>query len=129
VALLLDTVALVRGFAEPEKLPVALIAQLHAAGARGAIHVSVASYWEIAVKTALGKLASPDDLPRRVAQHPDFTLLPIAPAHAWRVRTLPQFADHKDPFDRVLVAQALEERLTIVTPDPHFARYGVPVVW
>jgi PIN domain nuclease of toxin-antitoxin system len=93
------------------------------------VFVSIASYWEIAIKSAIGKLQAPDDLPDRLAQHADFTLLPITPAHAWRVRTLPLFPDHKDPFDRLLVAQALEEGLEIATPDPHFARYGVKVVW
>jgi PIN domain nuclease of toxin-antitoxin system len=129
VALLLDTVALIRGFAEPERLPIALVAQLREAGARSDVFVSVASLWEVAMKSALGKITAPADLPHRVAQHPDFTLLPITPDHAWRVRTLPLFADHKDPFNRLIAAQALAENLTLVSPEPHFARYGVPVVW
>jgi len=130
VALLLDSAALVRGFAEPEQLPVALVQKLRDANAApGDVFVSLVSLWEIAIKSSIGKLKSPDDLPERVAQHPDFTLLQVTPAHAWRVRSLPLFADHKDPFDRLIIAQALEEDLEIATPDRHFARYGVRVVW
>lgn len=129
MALLLDTVALVHGFDEPDQLPKRLVERIRQAGATGEVFVSVASYWEIAIKSALGKLSAPADLPDRVAVYPDFTLLPILPAHAWRTRALPLFPDHKDPFDRLIAAQALEEGLTVATPDPHFARYGVSVAW
>jgi len=93
------------------------------------IFVSVASIWEIAIKSATGKLRAPADLPIRVAAHADFSILPITPMHTWRTHALPYFADHKDPFDRILIAQALEERLTVATPDPAFARYGVETIW
>lgn len=88
--------------------------------------VSVASLWEIAIKAGLGKLEAPDDLPERIEQL-GFELLPITPEHAWRVRTLP--SHHRDPFDRLLIAQAEVERLPIVTADPEFGAYGVKVVW
>jgi PIN domain nuclease of toxin-antitoxin system len=88
--------------------------------------VSTACVWEIAIKRSLGKLTAPDDLPERI---PDagFTWLPISAEHAWRVRDLPKH--HRDPFDRVLVAQALIERVPIITADPHFGEYGVEVRW
>jgi PIN domain nuclease of toxin-antitoxin system len=88
--------------------------------------VSVASLWEVAIKTGLGKLEAPEDLPERVQQL-GFELLTITPEHAWRVRTLP--AHHRDPFDRILIAQAEVERLPIVTADPAFEVYDVKVVW
>ena len=88
--------------------------------------VSAASVWEIAIKRSLGKLTAPDDLPDRVAEQ-GFSWLPITSSHAWQVRELP--LHHRDPFDRILVAQALTERLAIITTDPHFGQYGVEVRW
>ncbi len=89
--------------------------------------VSTASLWEIAIKSALGKLEAPDDLPQRVEQL-GFDLLPVSAEHAWQVRTLPA-PRHAYPFDRLLIAQAQVERLPILTADPAFAAYDVTVVW
>jgi PIN domain nuclease of toxin-antitoxin system len=88
--------------------------------------VSTASLWEIAIKTGLGKLDAPDDLPARIQQL-GFELLTVSAEHAWRVRDLPPH--HGDPFDRLLIAQAQVERLPIVTADPAFDAYDVTVVW
>jgi PIN domain nuclease of toxin-antitoxin system len=88
--------------------------------------VSTACVWEIAIKRSLGKLTAPDDLPDRISGG-GFAWLPISAEHAWMVRDLPRH--HGDPFDRVLVAQALIERLPIITADPHFDAYGVEVHW
>jgi PIN domain nuclease of toxin-antitoxin system len=88
--------------------------------------VSTASVWEIAIKRSLGKITAPDDLPDRITDE-GFPWLPISADHAWRVRELP--LHHRDPFDRLLVAQALAERVPIVTTDPGFGPYGVEVLW
>lgn len=88
--------------------------------------VSVASLWEIAIKVAIGKLKAPDDLRERV-QELGFELLPISAEHAWQVRHLPHH--HRDPFDRLLIAQAQLERMPIVTADASFHPYDVEVVW
>jgi PIN domain nuclease of toxin-antitoxin system len=88
--------------------------------------VSTACVWEIAIKRSLGKLTAPDDLPERIADA-GFAWLPISAEHAWRVRDLPKH--HRDPFDRVLVAQALIERVPIITANPNFGEYGVEVRW
>jgi PIN domain nuclease of toxin-antitoxin system len=88
--------------------------------------VSAASVWEIAVKRSLGKLTAPDDLPDRIADE-GFARLPISAVHSWQVRDLP--AHHRDPFDRLIVAQALVERLPVVTADARFNDYGVDVHW
>jgi PIN domain nuclease of toxin-antitoxin system len=88
--------------------------------------VSSASVWEIAIKRSLGKLTAPDDLPDRIADA-GFAWLPVSPVHAWQVRDLP--AHHGDPFDRLLVAQALTERLPIITADASFDDCGVEVLW
>jgi PIN domain nuclease of toxin-antitoxin system len=88
--------------------------------------VSAASAWEIAVKASLGKLDAPDDIADVIVAE-GFAWLPVEAAHAWRVRDLP--THHRDPFDRLLVAQALTEGLPVVTADARFADYGVRVRW
>lgn len=84
--------------------------------------VSAASAWEVSIKAAAGKLEAPTDLPRQLEHH-SFTPLAIEFLHALRAGSLP--LHHTDPFDRVLIAQAELEDLTIVTRDPRFADYGV----
>lgn len=88
--------------------------------------VSIASFWEIAIKKALGKLQAPDDLPTRV-QEMGFELLSIELEHAWALRNLPQH--HRDPFDRLLIAQARSESLLLLAADPAFDAYDVDVAW
>jgi PIN domain nuclease of toxin-antitoxin system len=88
--------------------------------------VSVASLWEIAVKRSLGKLSAPDDLPETITAE-GFASLPIRAAHAWHVRDLP--LHHRDPFDRLLVAQAQIEGVPVITADAAFGAYGVETCW
>ncbi|MGZ4278722.1 MAG: type II toxin-antitoxin system VapC family toxin [Solirubrobacteraceae bacterium] len=88
--------------------------------------VSAASVWEIAIRRALGKLEAPDDLPDHIAAQ-GFGWLPVAAEHAGRVRDLPPH--HRDPFARLLVAQALSERMAIVSADARFGVYGVETRW
>jgi PIN domain nuclease of toxin-antitoxin system len=91
------------------------------------VRVSAASAWEIAIKRALGKLVIRDALEiSRELERDGFTELPVAITHAEAVHELP--ALHRDPFDRMLVAQAQIEGLTIVTADDAIARYGIPVI-
>jgi PIN domain nuclease of toxin-antitoxin system len=71
--------------------------------------VSVASLWEIAIKMRTGKLSAPDNLPDWIASNPDFELLDVTADHVWGVRNLP--LHHTDPFDRLLVVQAMAEEL------------------
>jgi PIN domain nuclease of toxin-antitoxin system len=87
--------------------------------------ISIASIWEISIKLSLGKLSLPGPLEDAVAGMAA-TLLPIAMPYIKRAQTLP--FHHRDPFDRMLIAQAIEEGLTIVTRDRIFAAYGVPVL-
>jgi PIN domain nuclease of toxin-antitoxin system len=88
--------------------------------------VSTASLWEIAIKCSVGKLSVPDDLPETTVER-GFAWLPVSPRHAWEVRGLPYH--HRDPFDRLLVAQARVEAMPVVTSDRRFAAYGVDVRW
>lgn len=87
--------------------------------------VSAASAWEISIKKALGKLAAPDDLEHQV-QAGGFSPLPITIGHAVAAGRLPRH--HEDPFDRMLIAQAFAEGLTIVTRDKRFDHYGVALL-
>jgi len=89
------------------------------------VAVSVASLWELAIKQSLGKLRIDADL-REHVRHNNFTELPVLGEHASAVRTLPRH--HGDPFDRLLIAQARCEGLTLVTRDRHLASYDVPVL-
>jgi PIN domain nuclease of toxin-antitoxin system len=90
------------------------------------VFVSVASAWEAAIKVALGKLRLPESFEAGVVES-RFDKLPIAFRHAAVVATLPHH--HHDPFDRMLVAQAISERLTLITHDRRFTPYGIDVVW
>lgn len=90
-----------------------------------AVFVSAATVWEIAIKQALGKLEAPSDLERQI-QLNRFEPLPITIAHAYSAGTLPRH--HHDPFDRMLVAQALADGLTIITRDPRLGHYAISTV-
>lgn len=90
------------------------------------VWVSAVSGWEVAIKTALGRLRL--DEPFRVSiAADDFTELPMTLAHTSRLQDLP--LHHTDPFDRMLAAQALTERATVVTHDRAFEPYGVKAIW
>jgi PIN domain nuclease of toxin-antitoxin system len=87
--------------------------------------VSVVSFIEIGVKAATGKLKMPAGL-REYVLESGARILGISPEHGLGIAELP--LHHRDPFDRLLISQARSEGLTIVTSDPQFARYDVPVV-
>ena len=88
--------------------------------------VSAASVWEIAIKGALGKLTMRDDILNEVPAE-GFGWLPILPPHAGAVRDLPWH--HRDPFDRLLVAQALVERVPLISADERLDAYGIERRW
>ncbi len=89
---------------------------------RSIVCVSAASAWEIGIKVGLGKLRPPADIETQL-QAERFTRLPVTLNHGFHVGNLPLL--HTDPFDRLLVAQAQLEGLTIVTRDPRIAAYDV----
>lgn len=92
------------------------------------VFVSVCSLWEIAIKRSLSKASMPITAAQALAAFDDagYLRLDIRPAHALRVEALP--ALHRDPFDRLLVAQAQAEPLLLLTADPLLARYGSAVM-
>jgi PIN domain nuclease of toxin-antitoxin system len=93
---------------------------------KSAISQSVATLWEIAIKRALGKLKFDDDF-EQVIHEEDFGLLAISLAHLQASEHLP--VHHRNPFDRLLIAQALAEGIPIATSDRVFAAYGVQLIW
>jgi PIN domain nuclease of toxin-antitoxin system len=124
VNLLLDTHALLWFLVDDHHLKPA--ARQLMADPMNEVFVSAASAWEIAIKASLGKLTVPPDvatwLPAQLLTT-RLTPLPISVFHAAAVERLP--AHHADPFDRLLIVQAVAEHLTIVTRDPQFQRYEV----
>ena len=94
------------------------------------VFFSTASAWELAIKSSLGRLRMPADFERFVTDQVDlngFSVLPVQLSHALRVHGLPPH--HKDPFDRMLIAQALVEDMPLVSRDRRLAGYGVRLVW
>jgi PIN domain nuclease of toxin-antitoxin system len=121
VRLLLDTSALIRWHAGT--LPAPAVKTVQRAGI---VAVSAVSAWEIAIKQALGKLTFPDTMEDVVEKY-GFVALPTSVRHGDVLRALPRH--HPDPFDRLLIAQALDDGFTILTSDRAFEAYRVPVAW
>ena len=123
--LLLDTHLLLWAAGQPDRLSAAACALIEAAD--NELIFSAASLWEIAIKRGLGR----DDflidgrLLRRGLLDNGYVELPIRSEHALAIDTLPPL--HKDPFDRILVAQAIVEGITLLTADPVVAQYPGPV--
>jgi PIN domain nuclease of toxin-antitoxin system len=89
------------------------------------VYVSAASVWELAIKAASGRLRMPKDLGGQMQKN-GFVPLPITMAHGIAAAELP--LHHRDPFDRMLVAQASLESLTLLTADPRLKLYGVRIM-
>ncbi len=90
------------------------------------ILVSVVSAWEIQIKKALGRLATPDNIEDAIEAAGFFKRL-VTFADVRHVSTLPRH--HRDPFDRMLIAQAIEEGTPLISADPQIARYPIQVIW
>ena len=121
--LLLDTHVLLWWLDDSPKLSEA--ARLAIMHGKNPVFVSAVVIWEIRIKQALGKLDVPDDF-RSVLDDQAFESLEITSDHAHAVIDLPMH--HRDPFDRMLVAQATVEGLTVATHDARLKRYGIPII-
>lgn len=119
---LLDTSILIWAVQDDERLS---DTHRHILTGADPVLVSVASFWEIAIKQSLGKLRIDGDL-RAVIRDSGIELLPIRLDHIDRILDLP--FHHRDPFDRMLIAQARAEKLTILTSDRHFRSYDITLV-
>jgi Uncharacterized protein conserved in bacteria len=123
VRLLLDTHVLLWWLGELPRLGPAARAAI--ASPASEVHVSAVSAGEIALKKAFGKLTAPDDLHEQVVDS-GFTELQLTIRHGLAMGGLP--VHHKDPFDRLLIAQARVEGLTLVTADRAMSDYDVPIL-
>jgi PIN domain nuclease of toxin-antitoxin system len=126
--LLLDTQCLLWWFTEPERLNSDAIDRI--AAEENELFFSVASAWEIAIKVGIGKLPLSEPVDTYVAsrmQRLGAKYLNIVFPHVCTVATLPLL--HRDPFDRILVAQAQIEKMTLVTADEILTQYGVELLW
>ncbi len=125
---LLDTHIWLWMIAEPQRFSAGTAALLE--DQTNQLLLSVASSWEIAIKFSLGKLSLPSSPEKYVSaqiEKTGVTPLSIEHSHALRVATLEPH--HRDPFDRLLIAQAELERATMLTADPQFAPYPIQIQW
>jgi len=122
--LLLDSHAFIWACNEPEKLSTKERECIQSAD--NVVFISVATAWEIAIKTSLGKLQFPIERLLGMARALNFEPLLVSFEHAARAGSLPRH--HNDPFDRMLVAQAMTEGLTLVTADRILSKYEVSVL-
>lgn len=121
--LLIDTHVLLWWLDDP--LRISEVARDRISDPENEVFVSAVSCWEIAIKRGLGKLKAPDNIDDVIAQC-GFLELAISISHSLKTETLPLF--HRDPFDRMLIAQSLCESAVMVSHDRVFERYGIPLV-
>jgi PIN domain nuclease of toxin-antitoxin system len=128
VRILLDTHALLWFLLADRKL--SQRARELISDAETVVEISPASYWEIAIKISLGKYVLPEPyaqfMERELAIN-DFGILPILPRHTARLTELP--FHHRDPFDRLLIAQSITETIPLVSCDECFDVYGISRFW
>ena len=106
-----------------------LVKQILASGSNE-VFLSVASVWEIAIKTAKGRLILPETPAQYISRRMNmyrFTPLPVQLSHAAHVYELPPY--HNDPFDRMLIAQSQLESLPLLTKDEEILRYDLETIW
>jgi PIN domain nuclease of toxin-antitoxin system len=120
MTLLLDTHAFLWWLNDPSLL--SKPARKAIGDGKNIVYLSAVVVWEIAIKKALGKLDAPDDIETAMAAN-RFLPLPVTIPHALAVQSLPDL--HRDPFDRLLIAQAKHEGCRLITRDLNIPRYGV----
>jgi len=128
VRLLLDSHTLLWTFEEPHKLSRTAATALADPG--NSLNVSIASLWEITIKIAKGQMSVPGSSIEYILGLVDSTrieILPIRPTHLLELQTLPRL--HKDPFDRILIAQSRVEQMPLVTVDKDIRKYDVEILW
>ncbi|MDE7429207.1 MAG: type II toxin-antitoxin system VapC family toxin [Lachnospiraceae bacterium] len=93
------------------------------------IHVSIASFWEIAIKSSIGKLVIKSSISKiaETCENEQFEILSIKPLHLDNIRQLPRI--HGDPFDRLIISQAMTENLVIITKDETIPQYDIKTIW
>ena len=125
---LLDTHTFLWWIAESQEIPPALVKKL--GHASGSVYFSVVSLWELGLKRGIGKLRLPEPIDTYVLKQIQANRIELLPLHAPHVfRSLELAPHHRDPFDRMLVAQALVENLTLVSRDQALRAYPAKIVW
>ena len=125
---LLDTHVFLWMAADPDKLSSKV--RTLVAGKNSSLHMSAASGWEIALLRHLGRIQLPDDPQRFVPeamQHLHVAPVAIGFTTAIAAAGLPMI--HRDPFDRLIIAEAQKEKMVVLTKDAKFSEYGIPVIW
>jgi len=125
--LLLDTHALLWFLSGDQRIPLKTVATV--ADTSNDCYISIASLWEVSIKLGLGKLSldfSFREFPQKL-ELIEVRQLPMTISHLDRLRSIPNH--HRDPFDRLIISQAIEEDMTVVTKDPVFREYPVQVLW
>lgn len=123
--ILLDTHALLWAMAAPKRLPKRVAAAIREPA--NEVFVSAVSTWEIAIKSGIGKIEADVSEIADAFEEMGFVELPVTVAHTIRLGEIPPH--HRDPFDRLLVAQAMEGGLSLASRDSVFSAYSVDVVW
>jgi len=125
--LLVDTHALIWFITDNNKLPINTKKFIESND--NDCYVSIATFWEIGIKNSIGRLDLNSDLQKifRIIEESGFDILPITTNHILQNADLELY--HQDPFDRIIIAQAMVEKMTIITKDTQFKNYNIPIVW
>ena len=126
---LLDTQAIIWTLEDNPQLPESVKDAIE--DTQNTIAITIVSLWEIAIKRGINKLklkAELAEIQEQVASK-QVTILPITIEHLTTLESLEYRENHKDPFDRLIISQAMTENLTLITNDPHFSKYPVKVFW
>jgi PIN domain nuclease of toxin-antitoxin system len=130
---LLDTHTLIWSILQVDRIPAYVRSILE--DSQNNIAVSVVSFWEVSIKCGLGKIqlngVTPEDFPKE-AEKSNFTILTLKPADAASGHQLPWLGKHRDPFDRILIWQAMQNNMTVVSNDADFGLYrtiGLKLIW
>ena len=125
--LLVDTHALIWFITDNNKLPINTKKFIESKD--NDCYVSIATFWEIGIKNSIGRLDLNSDLQKifQIIEESGFDILPITTSHLLQNADLELY--HQDPFDRIIIAQAIVEKMTIITKDTQFKNYNIPIVW
>jgi len=124
--ILIDTHVLLWGIQDEARVSSRVRALLPAAD----VWISVASLWEIITKVQIGKLVLPAPVGNYLANKLKMNGVSVLALNFDHVRRLEEIPlHHRDPFDRILIAQSLEEKLPLVSADPHFEKYPIQLIW
>ena len=125
--LLIDTNVFICFITDNDKLPLKIKQIID--NKENNCYVSIATYWEIGIKNSIGRLDLKSDLETifQIIEESGFETLPITTNQILRNANL-EF-HHQDPFDRIIIAQSLTEKMTIITKDSQFENYNVPIIW